>query len=355
MQKKEQCCLAKPNKISQLSYEKTVAKKEKLEQQKGDLQQKVKTLIESKQLAYNELKRYYLKGTLYGLTLKERKEQFHKAVSTKSHGFKRRKEADKTKITSMLDMLCRAVKSGIVPDYVLIDSWFFCYELLEKLQTLKKGAIKLISMVKINNQIFTICQTNKELSIKAIVKLHERKPQYCKKFKAYYVRVNCWYKGIRVNLFLVRMGKSGKWHLLLTTDLTLNFVKLMEIYQIRWSIETYFKESKQYLALSKCHSNTYDAQIAHITLSMMQYIMLTYYKRVNYQQSIGGLFKSISAETVELNLVTRLLSLLFEMIELLCDMSGIDFIEFQHDVMKNEKVMEKFNQLLPTKVLNNAA
>jgi len=151
------------------------------------------------------------------------------------------------------------------------------------------------------------------------------------------------------------MGKSGKWHLLLTTDLTLNFVKLMEIYQIRWSIETYFKESKQYLALSKCHSNTYDAQIAHITLSMMQYIMLTYYKRVNYQQSIGGLFKSISAETVELNLVTHLLSLLFEMIELLCDMSGIDFIEFQHDVMKNEKVMEKFNQLLPTKVLNNAA
>lgn len=355
LQKKEEKLLVKLNKINQLSCEKLVQKIESLEQQKKKFQQKTEAFKEAKRLAYNTLKGHYMKGRLYGLTAKERKEQFRKAVSSKSHGFKRRKEADKSKIDSMLTMLCRVVKSGILPDYVLVDSWFFCYELLAKLQALKKGAIKLVSMVKIHNQLFTICQTNKELSIKAIIKLNERTQKRCKKYNAHYVRVNCLYKGIRVNLFFVKMGKSGKWHLLLTTDLELNFVKLMEIYQIRWSIEVFFKESKQYLNLSNCHSNTYDAQIADITISMMQYIMLTYFKRVNYQQSIGGLFKSISAETVELNLVKRLLSLFVEMVELLCNLNGIDFIEFQQNIMKDEKIMEKFNKLLPQKVINNAA
>jgi len=43
----------------------------------------------------------------------------------------------------MLEMLSQVLKSGIMPDYVLVDSWFFCIELLEKLNTIKKGAINL--------------------------------------------------------------------------------------------------------------------------------------------------------------------------------------------------------------------
>ena len=78
----------------------------------------------------------------------------------------------------------------------------------------------------------------------------------------------------------------------------------MEIYQIRWSIEVFFKESKQYLHLSDCQSNTFDAQIADMTISMMQSIMLSYFKRVNYQQKFGGLFEAISYELEELDLDT---------------------------------------------------
>jgi len=352
---KEKKYLVKTNKINKLNYEKLLSKQTKLMQQKNELENEIASIIKAKDEAYKKLKRYYSSGYLYGLTAKERKEQFKKAVSTKSHGFKRRKEADKSKIICMLEMLCRVVKAGIMADYVLVDSWFFCYELLEKLGELKKGVIKIVSMVKISNQKFIICQTNKEMPVKSILKLSEKKKQSCKKLKADYIRVNCWYKGKRVNLFFVKMGKSGKWHLLLTTNLEINFIKLMEIYQIRWSIETFFKDSKQYLGLSNCRSNTYDAQIADITISMMQYIMLSYFKRVNYQQSIGGLFKDISAEIVELDLVTRLFSLLIEMIRLLCDINGIDFIEFQQNIMKDEKILQKFNTLLPQKVLNNAA
>jgi len=352
---KEQKYLVKASKINKLSYEKLLSKQTNLMQQKNELEKELAGITKAREEAYKKLKRYYSSDYLYGLTTKERKEQLKKAVSTQSHGFKRRKEADKSKIICMLEMLCRVVKTGIMADYVLVDSWFFCYELLEKLNSLKKGAIKLVSMVKINNQKFTICQTDKEMSVKSILKLNERKLQRCKKLKAQYIRVNCWYKGIRVNLFFVRMGKSVNWHLLLTTDLELSFIKLVEIYQIRWSIETFFKESKQYLGLSDCSSNTFDAQIADITISMMQHIILSYFKRINYQQSIGGLFESISKEIVELDLVTRLFSLLLDMIELMCDINGIDFIDFQQNIMKDEKIMEKFKCLLPEKVINNAA
>jgi hypothetical protein len=344
----------KSTKINELTCKKT---EEKLKTLNAQLTESQKVLLKyqlQKNNAYKNLKHHYSTECLYGLTAKERKEQYKKPVSTNSHGFTRRKEANKNKIDCMLEMLCRVVKLGFIPQYVLVDSWFFCFELLEKLSELKKGSIKLVSMVKINNQKFTICLNNKCMPLKNILKTHERNLQKCKKLKSEYIKVTCLYKGIRTNLFFVRMGKCKTWHLLATTDLTLNFIKLMEIYQIRWSIEIFFKESKQYLHIGACQSNTFDAQIASITITMMQHIMLSYFKRKNYQQSIGGLFENLKRELIEIDIVTRLIDLFWELVELLCTAAGIDFIEFQKDAIKNDEIMSKFKQLIPEKVLEKA-
>ena len=119
-------------------------------------------------------RQFYLKGKIFGLTTKERKEQFKKDVVNGSFGHTRRREANKSKIDMTIEMLSRSVKHGFIPDYVLVDSWFFCFEILEKLSTLKNGAIKLVSMVKINNQKFFDCKANKELPIKMILKRYEK-------------------------------------------------------------------------------------------------------------------------------------------------------------------------------------
>lgn len=310
-----------------------------------------------KELEKNQkkLQRFYDTRKLYGLTKKERDEQFKKEVKSGSSGDTRRKEADQDKISVLLKMVSRAVKNGIVPDYFLADSWFYCFALLEKLSRLKRNAIKLISMVKINNQIFTLCENDKQMSLKHILKTKKRTACRCKKFKSDYIKVKCTYKGIRVNLFFVRMGKCEKWKLLVTTDLSLSFIQIMELYQIRWSIEVFFKESKQYLHLNKCQSNCFDAQIADITLSMMQFVMLSYFKRVNYQQSVGGLFKEISHELVMDNLVKRLLEIFWELIEILCDMSGIDFLELQKDAIHNDAFITKIITLQHPEMLNKAS
>ena len=323
-------------------------------EQKKCAQALIVTKKEYKQAEKN-LKQFYKKEKMFGLTAKERKEQYKKIVTAGSYGNIRRREADKTKINMMIEMLCRCVKHGFIPDYVLIDSWFFCFEILEKLSTLRNGAIKLVSMVKLNNQKFFDCQANTEMPIKTILRRREKDAKTCKELKAKYIKVTCKYKGIRVNLFFVKMGRSENWHLLLTTDLTLSFVKLMRVYQIRWTIEVFFKECKQYLNLGKSQSSCFDGQIADTTVSMLQHIMLSYYKRINCQQSFGGLFKDISNEMVEQDLVSRMKDIIWELIEVICSIGGIDFIELQEQLMKDDKAATIFMKMLPERVLDKSA
>jgi len=45
----------------------------------------------------------------------------------------------------------------------------------------------------------------------------------------------------------------------------------MELYQIRWSIEVLFKESKQYLRLGKSQNTDFCGQIADASLTMITY------------------------------------------------------------------------------------
>ncbi len=305
--------------------------------------------------ARRELKRYYASGRLFGLTAKERKQQFKKQVSIHSSGFKRRKEADWSKADSLFVMLRRAVKNGFVPRYVLTDSWFFSEALVSNVKAIKNGIIDLVSMVKINNQVFTLRKNKKEMGVKALLKLNERKASRCKKLKSQYIKIECEYKGNPVNLFFVKMGRSSNWHLLATTDLSLNFISLMEVYQIRWSIEVFYKECKQYLNLGQCKSSNFDAQIADTTISLIQHIMLSYCKRINYQTSFGELFKDLYKERMEHNLLSKLLELFWKLVEIFSDSAGFDFITIQQDMMQNQEMMTRFSKLIPEKVLNKAA
>lgn len=305
--------------------------------------------------AYNELKRFYTTGHLFGLTKKERDEQFKKLVSAQSPGFSRRKEADKSKSDMILAMLSRVVKNGFVPRYVLTDSWFFSEALIAKVKSIKKGVIDLVSMVKINNQVFTDCAGENPMNVKSLLKISERNAKRCKKLQCNDIKIKCQYKGIRVDLYYIKMGRSSRWHLLATTDLSLNFISLMEVYQIRWSIEVFYKECKQYLNLGQCKSSNFDAQIADTTITMIQHIMLKYCKRVNYQMSIGGLFKGLSDELIELSLVNKLLALFWELVRVFSTSSGCDFLTIQREMMQNPEIYNSFVKLIPDKVFKKAA
>ena len=91
------------------------------------------------------------------------------------------------------------------------------------------------------------------------------------------------------------------WTLLLTTDLSLSFVKAMELYQIRWSIEVLFKECKQYLRLGKSQNTDFCGQMADATLTMITYTILTLYKRFQEYETLGGVFSGYAERYVGKN------------------------------------------------------
>ena len=103
----------------------------------------------------------------------------------------------------------------------------------------KKG-IHLVAMAKMNKTKYTLVSNSRLYTAKELLRKYRKKCHRSRKLKAIYIKVPVYFGGIRVNLFFVRLGRCNDWKLLLTTDLSLGFNKLMEIYHIRWSIETFF-------------------------------------------------------------------------------------------------------------------
>lgn len=345
----------KATKGNQKRYEQSAKSLEASEQKMEELQKSLAEAAAAEATAKQGLRRFYRTGSVFGLSKKERDEQFKKAVSTDSHGYTRRKETDLSRTEMVEKMLLRVVKNGFVPKYVLTDSWFFSSGLLKCVKSVKKGSINLISMVKINNQIFSLPGKRGEMNVKNILKHNLGKQVRCKSKHASYIKVRCDYGGTALNLFYVRMGKSDNWHLLATTDLSLNFIAVLEIYQIRWGIEVFFKESKQYLDLGGCMSSNFDAQIATVSLAMVRYAMLSYCKRINYQSSLGDLFKSLQKERLCHNLLEQLLDILWKLVALFCGSRGFDFLTVQNDMMRDPLLQRELSALVGGLKVNNAA
>ena len=95
----------------------------------------------------------------------------------------------------------------------------------------------------------------------------------------------------------------------------------MKIYNIRWTIEVLFKECKQHLNLGKCQSNDFDAQIADTTISLLVYMMLSFYKKIHSYTTFGVLFAQYRDEFIEATVAEKLwqffISLQFTIAEIL--------------------------------------
>lgn len=142
------------------------------------------------------------------------------------------------------------------------------------------------------------------------------------------------YKGYPVRLYFSRFGKRGKWHLILSTDRSLSYVKMMELYQIRWTIEVAFKEGKQYLNLGACQSNDFDAQIADTTITMIQYILLTLKKRFDDYETRGEVFRDVGEQMCERRLHLRLWDLLVLVMKAIIETFNINIDDIDLAIFK---------------------
>jgi hypothetical protein len=147
-----------------------------------------------------------------------------------------------------------------------------------------------------------------------------------------------------LTLYFSRQGKNGKWKVLLTTDTGRSFIKLIELYQIRWTVEVFNKEAKGLLNLGGCQSSNFDAQIADTTIVMIAYILLSFRYRYEHYESKGALYRSMNAEYLRLTLEKRLWELFLETIQIVAQILKIDAGDLLKSVLTDPDVEQLLNR-----------
>jgi len=288
----------------------------------------------------------------WGLNIKDLKRMFSKARDENSPANERFKELEMGKPTIALQMLRRACKHNILTSYVLMDSWFVTDAMIQGIRSIRKGIMHVVGICKMDSRKFTI--DGRELNSKAILTLKNGKKfkHKSRKYKSEYIKVDAIYKGTPVRLFYVKYNRTDKWKLLLTTDLSLSFSKTMEIYQIRWSIEVFYKECKQYLRLGQAQNTDFDGQIADVTITLITHLILSLQLRFQAYETMGGLFRDVQDQMIYDTLYQRIMKVILELIVHLLELFSIDIDETIQGIIvcdeKSQKVICMLNAVKQT-------
>jgi hypothetical protein len=223
-------------------------------------------------------------------------EDFTNKVDHRSNAHKRRLEMTKGKLQIAIDMVKRAVASGIYADYLLVDSWYSKPVFIKEMNTL---GLRVISRIANNNKIWNFI--GKEKTLEGIYnKFKENKTAkpgtYGKKIKFTYFSVVVEHKTAG-KLKIVFIKTKEKLIPIVSTDLDINDEQIIETYKRRWDIEQGYKELREHFGFGKEENRIYEALIARITLSFFTYNIVSYINRIsNEPKTIGGLFKDLECE-----------------------------------------------------------
>lgn len=237
----------------------------------------------------------------FGLTKKQLKDRFTKERVKDDCMKKRADELLKYKPVVAIEMLRRAVKYGCIAKYLLVDKWFFGENFIKEVRSIKDGAIHIITLLRNKSTGFTV--DGKRISVNVLIQKQERIGfKTCRQYKSIFARIKAEYKGIPVQLFIIRYGRSSKYEVMVTTDMKMSFKDTFERYQIRWNIEVLFYECKQHLELGKCQSTDLNAQIADCSLAFIGYTVISLHKRFSYYKTFGELIPRHQRTTYVLTL-----------------------------------------------------
>ena len=269
-----------------------------------------------------------------GMTREQQEKRYRRERDEKSNGQKRIDEYKADKQTRLREMIRGAIRRGIRFDYLLVDSWFTCKELVHFIMR-RHIKCHFLGMIKMGNTRYDTKAYGALTAKGCIDKLKRIRKgiRYSKRLHCYYGEMEVRFDGVPVKLFFCRRGKHGNWNGLLTTDTGLGFFKAYEIYAMRWSIEVCFAEMKGLLNLGKCQARNFTEQIASVSLCILQYNILCYVKRFNSYETIGGLFAEITSGTRELSIVEKIWLLIIEVVTAIAEQVSADYDELMESAI----------------------
>ena len=267
-----------------------------------------------------------------GLKKKVLDAQFSKIRPIHVCSNERIEELTQSKIDVALQMIKRVVKRKLPINYVLVDSWFVCDKFIRGVVNTN---LDMIGLMKTNRKVLI---GTKNFMINKLSETHRSKIVNCKKYKCQYIRLNANYKGAVIKIFLVRMNGQSTWKCLVTTDMKLSFIKTMELYQIRWTIEVFFKDAKQHLNLKGCQSNDFDAHLAHYSLVCMQFTALSLIKRIENYETLGKLLLNLKDSLIQQTILRKIWKLIITIYNEILFNLGVDLHQFIMKIINDDNL-----------------
>ena len=216
-------------------------------------------------------------------------EEFTQEVDVRTIAYKRRLEIMDGKSQIAIDMVTRALKSGIYADYLLVDSWYSKPAFLKEMNDL---GLKVISRIANNNKIWNFAAKEKTLNaiyekFKNLKK--EKAGTYGKKIKFKYFSVVVEHKNAG-KIKIVFIKTKEKLIPIASTDLEISDEEIIDIYKRRWDIEQGYKELREHFGFGKEENRIYEALIARITLSFFSYNIVSYINSTPKVKTISTFF-----------------------------------------------------------------
>ena len=179
----------------------------------------------------------------------------------------------------------------------------------------------------------------------------QKKQKRSRATKGFYSEIIVMLKDCEVKLFFHKSTHKGTWHILITTNTSLSFAQAHKIYTMRWQIEVFFKEAKQYLGMGKNQSRDFDSQIAHISIAMIQYNLLSKVKRFVSYETLGALFRGTKMDHRELTITERIYNIIIGIATDIAKMFDINVYHIMEKILAHNQQLEKYIQLKNSNIL----
>jgi len=221
--------------------------------------------------------------------------EFTTKLHHKSNAYQRKSEITKGKNILAIEMLQRALNSGVEADYLLVDSWYAKPNFIHQAHEL---GVPVIARLSNNKLIWNFKGKHKTMNAIYESLKNSRYKSSGKHGKISYKYFDAIVEHAvlgKVKLVFLHTGKDLL--VFISTDISIVGKEILATYKKRWNIEQGYKDLRNLFGLGKEENRIYEALIARITLSMFAYNVVSYINRIKHEpQTLGELFRDLECE-----------------------------------------------------------
>jgi len=199
----------------------------------------------------------------------------------------------KTKVDLAIELIKEIHTEGLKVDYVAFDNWYSSRKLLK---VLKKCNYHWVTRSKNNRKILFQKTLTSPKNVRK--KFNENQFHYYSAIRLYIkvIQVRIRGYGGMLKLVIVKNGRSANLQntrFILTDLLSFNARQILGAYQSRWSLETVFRDLKQFLGFEKCQMSSWNKVIGHLEATFLAYFILDFIKNDRNISTIPELVRQL--------------------------------------------------------------